>query len=95
MQKKPTLKELRKIIVPKIADIWDHFATQLNIPSEEIAKIKKNRPETSVQENFIEILRIWLNRNTASDSEKADELIEAVESIGLKNDALEFKKGQL
>jgi len=93
MQKKPTEKQLRRIVVPKIAEVWSHVAIQLGISPDKVQIIKQNRPETSTKDCFIKMFRTWLNRKVASDSDKADELIEAVKEIGHLADAKEFETG--
>ena len=95
MQNKPKMKQLNRLAVPEIADIWERVAIQLNIKPQEVERIKRSQQVTSVKDNIIEMLRKWLDRNTASDSAKADELIEAVSTIGKKADAKEFETGWL
>ena len=95
MQKKPNIKQLKNFVVPKMADIWEDFATQLDITSEQVQTIKRNRPETSVKDHFIEMLHKWLNKDPADDSTKADKLIEATKAIGHHADAQEFEAGWL
>lgn len=93
MQNKPKMKQLNKLAVPEIADIWERVAIQLNIKPQEVERIKRSQQVTSVKDNIIEMLCIWLNKNTASDSAKADELIKAVRAIGKNADAKEFEAG--
>lgn len=93
MQKKPTIRQLMHIVVPKIAEIWNHVAIQLGISPDEVGKIKRNRQDTSAKDCFIQMFRTWLDKNDASDSAKADELIKAVKMIGNLADAREFETG--
>lgn len=95
MRNKPKMKQLNRLAIPEIADIWERVAIQLNIKPQEVERIKRSQQVTSVKDNIIEMLRKWLDRNTASDSAKADELIEAVRTIGKKADAKEFETGWL
>lgn len=95
MQKEPTMDELKNLAIPKIAGIWEHVAIQLDITPNQILIIKGGGKRTSVQDIVIEILRKWLDKTKGSDPEKADKLIKAVESIGHKAAAKEFKTGWL
>ena len=93
MQKKPKQKQLDNLVVPKMADIWHRLAIQLNFTPDEVERIKRNRPETSVKDHFTEMFRLWLDRNTDDDSTKADEVIEAIKTIGHRADANEIEAG--
>ena len=93
MQQRPKdINQLKKLVVPEIANKWDSIATQLDFDSVQINTIEENHQELPVERSCQKMLWGWLE-SSSRHSNLAEDLIQAINDADYVRYAEEFKTG--